>query len=834
MEKINKKESLFKKYLPVIAAFVIPVVVLGVMFVFREIYPFGNNMYMRSDSYHQYLTFLKEFQSILKNGDSLMFTWNIGLGSDFPSTYAYYLATPIYWIVGILPDTILPEIIQSLIILKAGLMSAFFAYYMQSRSGKRSMVTALLGIFYAMSSYMCAYSWNNMWLDCLVLLPLILLGLERLVKRKRIILYTVTLAISILSNYYISIMIAIYLIFYFLYLVFCEPGKRGFGHKVRSLGRFAYSSVLAGLMACITVVPALVNLFNTASAGGSFPKTLKAYFNFLEMVSHSVMNMEVTMLKGYIPNIYCTIAVFMLIPLYFLGRKITTKEKIGKALLMGIMLATFSLNIPTYIWHGFHYPNSLSSRESFIYIFLLLTMCGEALLEIEEYDWKEIAGCFIAGAAALFGLQVLYDSETYTILFILLSVLFLALWFVWTMFAKFKKLPRVILVLALMAIVVSEAAINTDATGYSTISRTTYMKDNEAIKTLLDGIDDDGFYRVEKTERRTKNDGAWLNYRSASEFSSTVLDGVEKFYKAFGFQASTNAFAYYGHTPLSAAILGVKYEISPEQIEDDPLVTCVGEEDGFYLYENKYSLPLAFLVNTSTQAKTDMNDKNPFAVQNDFVHEATGEKAIFTKGMEDTGKNPEYIVTNDGRVFIYIADKLDGVKATVTRNDEIISEKKYTSVEHGRIIDIGDLKKHDKVVFESTDEDVETFRIRPAVMDYEKLDKAMQALGSSGLELEVFEDTYVKGTMNAEEDGLVFTTIPDNGGWSVYVDGREVKSWAFHKAFVSFNIEEGEHVIEFRYSSPGFFIGALLTVFAALLFVSICILRKRKKTLKNA
>ena len=158
----EKKQNIFKRNIPVIAAFVICAAAMVLIFAARGIYPFGDEMYLRSDMYHQYATFLKEFQSILKNGDSLLYTWNIGLGSDFIGTYAYYLASPVNWLVYFLPTGYIPEIMACFIILKAGLMSSTMAFYLKKHFGQYTFAVTAFGIFYGMSSYMAAYSWNLM------------------------------------------------------------------------------------------------------------------------------------------------------------------------------------------------------------------------------------------------------------------------------------------------------------------------------------------------------------------------------------------------------------------------------------------------------------------------------------------------------------------------------------------------------------------------------------------------------------------------------------------------------------------------------------------------
>ena len=838
IEKVETKHTgknrsfgrFIKKNLPTILAFAITVIALFVIFATREIWPFGDQMYLRSDEYHQYAPFLKEFQRILLEGRSLQYTWNIGLGSDIPSLYAYYLASPVNWLCALLSVNHIPEIMECFIIIKAGLMASLFAFYVQKHFKKRSFLAAGFGIFYAMSSYMAAYSWNLMWLDCLVLLPLIVLGLERLVAENRVTMYTIALAVSAFSNYYITIMIAFFLIMYFVYLLVCEGGKlTGFKNVMKKIWRFCLYSFIAAMMAAAAIVPAFVMLSSTASGNFSFPTTLRAYFNFLEMVAHAVSLVEPTVLSGYLPNIYCTVGLFMMLPLYWFCRKVDYRQKIGKSILMMIFLVSFSLNIPTYIWHGFHYPNSLSSRQSFIYIFLVLVMAYEVVNKLRSLDRRLIIICGVAASVAIFALQALYNSEDYTMIIAYVSVAYIILYTIWAVLACSGQAGKKFLIISFLLIVIIESSINTGVTGYSTTTRSVYFNDNRAITLLLESVKtDELFYRTEKAERRTKNDGAWLDYNSASEFSSTVQAYVEKFYDHFGMQASTNSYSYYGHTPLTAAMLDIRYVISADE-SDDRLLYAAAENDGYILYENKYVLPLGYMIDTDTEEKMLMNNGNPFIVQNSFVSEACGCDDIFTLSSTAGGTDVSFTVRKEGRQFIFIKNKLKKASVSVKRSGEIIYEKTFSKLENPMILDICDVEYGDLVTVWSEDDDVDRIDIYPAVMSYEKLDAAMQALGDEGLELTYFSDTEVKGTITAKEDGLMMTSIVYSDGWDVYVDGAPAQTGSFAGAFITVPLSAGTHDIRFVYHSPELLLSCLISAAGILLFVFLMLYRKYGK-----
>ena len=164
--------------------------------------------------YHQYAPFFSEFQYKLSNGSSLLHSWNIGMGINFSALYAYYLASPLNWLLVLCPKNLVIEFMTYSIVLKIGLSGLSFGWYLRKRWGRDDFGVAFFGIFYALSGYMAAYSWNIMWLDCILLFPVVMLGLEKLVREKKGMLYSISLGICILSNYYISIMICIFMVIY--------------------------------------------------------------------------------------------------------------------------------------------------------------------------------------------------------------------------------------------------------------------------------------------------------------------------------------------------------------------------------------------------------------------------------------------------------------------------------------------------------------------------------------------------------------------------------------------------------------------------------------------
>ena len=834
---LNKKtfSQRIRKNLPLILAFLVPVLVLFVIYISREVFPFGENMYLRSDMYHQYAPFTKELQRNLQEGGSLFYSWNIGLGTSFISTYAYYLASPVNWLIALFPSSLVPEFMNIMLILKSGLMSCFFTYYLIKKFKRNNLLSACFGWFYALSAYMVAFSWNVMWLDCLVLLPLVVMGLEALVKEGRSRLYTISLAVTIFTNYYIAIMICIFLVLYFVYLLVCENGRKNKADAVYTICQFVLYSIIAACMAAIVVLPAFFTLFITASSESSFPSLLTAYFNFLELIAKATFNSELSVFSGHLPNIFCTMGCFILVPLFCLQKHIRAKERAGKAILCGIFLFSFMFNIPTYIWHGFHFPNSLPCRQSFIYIFLILMMSYQALINIKRFSYKEVVTCALGASAGLFAVQAILDSDDFSITNCCISVAFILCYMLLLVLLKKRKLNRKAVMIVFMAICVAEAALNANATGFSITSRTTYYSDNEAIEKLLSEITDSSFYRVEKVTRRTKNDGTWNDYNSASIFSSVTVSGDSDLYEAFGLQGQTNSFSYYGHTPFTKALLGVKYELSNKEI-NDPLMTRIADYDGMNLYVNKYSMSLGFLVSEDVY-QTSLTREEPFTVQNDFISKSVGADYIYEIYYSISGNGVTFTAEEDGRYFAYIDNKIDSCTVDVKRNGISVSFKNYESLENPEIIDLGDIEKGDEVTITSTDDDITYITVYPAMMDYEKFDSAMEKFMEGQMSVLEFEDTYVSGEVTVSENEILFTTIPYDPGWIVYVDGEKVNYQSYENAFITVELESGTHIVEFKYMPQGFIAGLIVSLAAIAVFVIIqlCLWHeaKRKETKKH-
>ena len=809
----SSKKSILNSNLTYVIAFVLPLIMMAALYYTREIFPWGSDCYLRSDMYHQYAPFFSELWHKIRNGESLTYSWDIGMGTNFTSLYAYYLASPANWFIVLFPQKYMIEIMNSLIILKIAGSSLAITYYITRHFDTKNCVAALFGMFYGMSGFIAAYSWNIMWLDCVILLPLIMLGLERLVNENKCIFYCVTLGLCIFTNYYISIMV----------LMISYNGPVSILQYVKKFINFCIYSLLAGGLGACLLLPEFYTFSLSASSDTSFPAQLKSYFSILSMLTRQLINVPVHLGLEHFPNIYCGVAVFLLIPLYVMCKKINAREKIGKCIILLIFLTAFNLNIPNYIWHGLHFPNSLPCRQSFIYIFFVLTMCFEAVYNIKELSNKQIGtSLWISiGLLVLFEQLFMAEGSTYSFKIAYVSGIFILLYALLIFINNNAKLKIPLVLLLTFSVSIIECTLNMDSTGIGTTSRTSYLLDYDAVKTVTKTVadNDDSFYRMDKLfGARTKNDGAWHNYKTVSTFSSTCNASMSKLFNYLGLENSTNAYGCNGLTEVTDMIFSVKYTISNKLLAESNLRSYYTGSDGEFIYKNNYTLPIGFAINEQSASKMNfMTANNGIENQNLMIQNMTGISDVFTVVDEFPNESECTIKPQkDGHLYLIAANQsVDYITVTLNNSDKSYSYSNLKS--NNRIIDVGYVTKSDTV--EVTAET--GMNLTAYMLDSDKLIKAYNILNAESYQVDSYTDTHFKGSISLSSDKTVLFSIPHDAGWSVYVDGKRVDTFVWKNALLCVDVPAGTHSLELRYVPHNLILGCVLTAFSIIILIGI-------------
>ena len=73
----------------------------------------------------------------------------------------------------------------------------------------------IFSTFYALCGWAVGYYFNTIWLDTFAIFPLVVSGINKVVKKNEFRLYIISLASAIIANYYIGLMVCFFTVFYF-------------------------------------------------------------------------------------------------------------------------------------------------------------------------------------------------------------------------------------------------------------------------------------------------------------------------------------------------------------------------------------------------------------------------------------------------------------------------------------------------------------------------------------------------------------------------------------------------------------------------------------------
>lgn len=808
MKKVSYKRLDFKK--AYIYSFFIPMAIMLIIFIARKIYPFGNESFMRTDLYHQYIPFFSELWHKLHRFENLNYTTHLGMGTNFLSIYAYYLSSPFNFLLLFVPEKFIIEFVSYLVILKVSLASLSFTYYLRMRSEKSNIYIAIFGMCYGLSGFMAAYTWNIMWLDSVILLPIICVCLEKLVESYTGVPYSIFLALAIITNYYIAIMICLFIGIYYFVL---QINKEDFeiNRFLKTSFRFIYYSLLGAMLAAFILIPQIYALKTTASNDLDFPKNIKMYFSLFDIFVRHLLMVETHQGLEHYPNIYSGLMVIILLPLYILNKNITVKEKLTYIFILFMMYISFSINLFNYIWHGLHFPNSLPARHSFIYIFVILVMCFRLIENFEYVSLREINISF--GSSVVFILlaqKIIGEEQNIDFLVYYISLVFILIYFF--LLRAYKKNCDKLMVMFFALIIVSfELMVNTTATSVSTSSRKVYVENTEDIKKLLNQVND-VYYRYERVNRKTKDDGAFLNFNSESIFSSTAYKSMSDFFKKIGNESSTNAYSITGQTPLFDSLFGIKYSIY-ESEEKNPNLVEVARKNKTVIYRNPNILPLAFIDYNKSFEVWDRELDNPIDVQNDLSNLLVSKDILFTVLPDEREDKLSFTTKSAGQYYAFVTDT--SIKeVNVERED--FPNKKYDNLGRKYLLDLGYNEEGKEISITSKDKKV-TARI--VQFDYQVLEEIYNKLLPDNISFSKYKSNKLEFNINLQRDENVFLSIPYDKSWLVKLNNKKINYSKSMDTFISLPLKAGSNVVKMEFIPEGFRLGKNISLISFVILI---------------
>ncbi len=890
----NKFFSIKSSYL--LLCFLVPSVIMYLLYLTRGLYPFGDGSVLVLDLNGQYVYFYEALRNAVYGEGSFLYTFFRGLGGEFMGMYAYYLASPLSYLVALFPQTKILEALLLIILIKVGLCGFTFGFYLHRNSQKPQKISVIIfSSLYALSAYSIIYQNNIMWLDALLWLPILTYSIEQLIKNQRYKLFVISLALTIMSNYYIGYMVCIYVALYFFYYFLAHSSEtlnphNERAHMLRSIGRVALFSALAIAISAVIVFGAYYSLGLGKNDFSTPSWEFKTKFELIDFFTKFLPGTYDTVRPQGLPNVYCGILTLLLVPVYFLTKKIRGREKIAAALFIVIFIFSFIVSPLDLIWHGFQNPNWLNYRYSFMLIFFLLVLAYKGLGNIRQVGERFVVyiGCVIILFALIcskleFSTYVESDSKLLELETIWLTVLAtVATMAVLVFLIRAKTDARRNVFTGILAIVVcievfcSSVACMNQFNGdvlYSKYSN--YNGFLGRMRPIVEAVkeDDPGFYRMEKLNHRKYNDNMALGIRGLSNSTSTLNAETIQFLNRMGYTARSHLSQYRGGTPVNDSLLGIKYLIDSKDSQKlDHYYDKALTKGSYSAYENPYALSIAYGVSEKIRDFDISEQMTYFERLNKMVtamlgHDQYGNvfrpisgHTIQTEGvststtsMSNTYKQKEsdqqaiihfhFTTTYSGEYYFYPYNSATTECELWVNYEDKAREKSYLGKDTNTIYSLG--------WFEAGEEVTVSLKFKSGTLrlyrhydyfwyiDRDSFDASFNQLKSGPqflIDENYTEDRLTGSIQTKNSNQMIQTTIPYDEGWRIYVDDQEIESYKTMDALIAFDIENaGDHTLVIEYRPKAVFLGLIISVIGIVLFVAIwiidrCVLKRRKST----
>ncbi len=830
-------------------AALIPILLMLLIYSSLKIWPFGEKSILTLDMNNQYKAYFSYYRQCILSDHDFFYTFSKTLGGDMVGLAAYYLASPLNLIFLLFPVGLIPVGAEIITLLKLGLCGLTF--YLLISQKRKNYSGWIFSTAYALMSYNIVYQSNVMWLDGILLLPLVILGIHFIFQDKTPLLYIVTLFSAIVTNYYIGFMICIFSVLYFLYYYIFADTRKPF-LNFRIIGRYTSASALAGGLSMWLVIPVVKSLaggkaeFRLASLldlspnfgwRSFFAKFFLASFNYNQHAYGT-------------PNIYCGMIALLFVGIFFLLRSIPLRKKIGAAVLFLVLFLSFYLNGINLLWHGMNAPTGFPFRYSFVVSFSMLLFAWEGYVACLDMPQRfcslslvGVTACIVLAAVLLSRTELPFMTDEKYIC----SIVFLTICAVAYFFYAAKKQKFCLTLLLLFHF--CELCVNGmwDLSYYEYVDTAYYQTYTNDIWSIVRSVTDQDheFYRMEKTFSRKMSEPMLFNFNGLSHYSSTEKDFVKEFMGQAGFRNHGN-WAYYnrGSTYAMDSLLGVKYILSSTPLNAP--YELINEMKGILIYKNPYALPIGFLsseniknFSSSIEHKFEMQNEMWRALAPEIGDDIFKEQPIKKVILKNLTESP----VGDGYFYPIDTEKRSAIVYTFTAETENpvflflpTIDMKTVDVEvnevpvgqyfHSYIYDIlrlGSFEKGEKVKIKLKIRKNQYVNITDTWLYYQDLEtsqKYFSALNADGIPLTKLSDSNLQGTFSCTgEKQYAFFSIPYEDSWHVYIDGKETDTFMSADTFLTVKVPTGEHEIKLRYIPEGIIPGLILTGLSIILSV---------------
>lgn len=787
------------------------------------------------------------FRNIFIKHEFIVPLWNngIGYGADILTSNGAYYPDIFNWISFFIPSKFSEIGFNAVLILKfyiSGLAFSYFAFYK-----KQSFWAVLTGsIIYTFSGVMYIAFIESFFINPMYILPIVMVGVEKLLKEKKTGLYVFSLAYTFINYFYFGYMISIFIVIYCL-LSFCvdkdiEKNMKNFWNIIKRF--LLYSSIGIGI-SMIVVLPIVMVL------GGAGRLSLKSYIpmfydknwyiNFAKgfITSFSMSGRDAFIGFGALslPAVICI----------FMQNKKYTKQKIE------FVLITIGLCIPFIgsIMNGFSY---YTNRWSFVYALVVSYMVVLAFEEFKNLNKKKIAIIIAISFAYVGVITVLLKQINQGIItagFLMLVSTIICCSFVWIP----KKAHKYIyVILAMISVGISGYYMYSKEYGNGTNQEVKYKTAYKSIMnnggvSLLNDIDaSDGSRYDENNIGRVRN-ASWIYGISGMDFYISIYNSdIDRFHNKLGMLTGYSPMDYHGLNKRSELehLFGVNHYIVNSNntknkaygFDDIELKKRVDGNE-FYSYTPTIKNQIVYGFKKSIK-QSDYDKLLPYDMQQVLTQAIVTEDNVANSNLDDLKiendivdyelsiddniyiENNTYKVDydnsvvslnfkniNESEIYIYF-DNINyenGDAASYNINIQAYSDENIVETEnaylsganykthmyggkHNYLINLGYTEDNvNKIQLKFKKGNYTIDNIIVYAKSKEKIEKSIMNLNHIATDIKYTTNKF-EYNVNLKEKQNIFMSIPYSKGWKVYIDGEEKEIIKVDDAFMALKLDE--------------------------------------------
>ena len=807
-----------KTYLNYFMAFIIPFLFILIYFLLNS-----TSFYdlFISDLRQQYIYLFDYFKDIFDGNASLFYSFSKGIGGSMYGTFFYYLSSPLNLFLLFFSKENLHIGIGLLIFIKIGLCSLTMFYYLDKQTKISNLNKLLFSISYALMIYNIIYFFCIMWLDIIILAPLVILGLDKILENKKSSLYIIFLFLSIVSNYYMAYMLCIFCVIYLIYKLLIMYNLKKDKKIIKEIIlKFIIHSLLAGLLAAFMILPVLNELLHIYREELSITNNYYIFDNLKSVLRGIGLFNYNSMSMYYYCYIFPGFYVFTLLINYIFF----IKDKEKKYIIGVLLILLISILIPqiNYVWHCFTNPMLFQNRFSFLIpLFLIITLSQK----MDKFEILKIKQIFIISIIyiAILSIPYILDMTNYSVLIIITN--FFLLFSNLYLMGINKQYKNIIYKLCILFITLLYSYL---CLKYNFINGKYDEKKEDLLNYRLylnEQFDNynsnyyriDGYNIIGLDELWNLKNGSRITY-----FISSNNQNIMNFYTNVGYNvSSTFASPESKEHFIINGLLGIKYWYNDEQNDNYVKYDSITiRSENIDILKSKYYKSIGYVIKNKN---IDINKDNTFLYQNSFTQllndinvyeECKIEKIAQNKfQIKDQECLEGYIYIKNYRGYILI----DDIEYNYSKNNIKSNEYEYKYMymkrykfNHNSIIEVPN----------NSDYDLKLYKL-----NMNNVSKLFNNLNEELIVKEV-KNNKLKGNINLEKDGILMITIPYEDGFKVYVDGIKVDYYEIFDTFIGLDLTKGEHKIELIYETKYLKLGIIISIISFL--VSIIYLKKYK------